>query len=101
MSDDDRSDELKATMHELHNRIAPEVSLRIVNEVRKAGGDESDMVVVLTSVVTAVMSAIKKAGLNEDAVLGIIFKDAKKRLEAVTRPPRDGKHRKETPLLFR
>jgi len=84
-------------LHELHNRLAPELALKIIGEVKKAGGDPSDVMIVLQSVVTGVMGGIIMMGMTEDRALDAMVERVKERLKVM---PRDGEHRRGVDALL-
>lgn len=40
---------------DLHNRLAPEITLKLVKDVRAAGGDQTDLWIIVESVVLGVV----------------------------------------------
>lgn len=64
---------------EIHNRIAPAIVKQIVKEPIEAGGSNTDVLVVLESVIVGVLLAIVKRG-GDEKVLDAIVAAVKRRM---------------------
>lgn len=67
------------TQHEIHNRIAGEIVKQIVRPPLEAGGQFTDVLVVLESVILGVMLVAVKLG-GDEIVLDQVVEGVKKRL---------------------
>jgi hypothetical protein len=67
------------TQHEIHNRIAGEIVKQIVRPPLEAGGQFTDVLVVLESVILGVMLMGVKLG-GDEIVLDQVVEGVKKRL---------------------
>lgn len=63
----------------LHNMIAPEIVATIVKVPLSSGGEPTDCVVILESVICGVLLAVGKAGHDDDLIDSIAV-NAKERL---------------------
>jgi hypothetical protein len=67
------------TQHEIHNRLAGEIVRQIVTPPLEAGGEFTDVLVVLESVILGVMLVGVKLG-GDEIVLDEVVKAVKARL---------------------
>lgn len=67
------------TQHEIHNRIAGEIVKQIVRPPLEAGGEFTDVLVVLESVILGVMLVGVKLG-GDEIVLDKVMEGVKARL---------------------
>lgn len=69
-------------MSQLHNQMAGDIVRQIVRPMLSKGGDGTDVLVLLESVIIGCLKAITKYG-HEEEVLDALVKSAKRRIEAL------------------
>lgn len=67
------------TQTEIHNRVAGEIVKSIVKPPLEAGGDMTDVLIILESVILGVMLMAVKLG-GDDKVLDLTFERVRERL---------------------
>jgi hypothetical protein len=66
--------------YQIHNRDAGRLVVEIVNPMIEAGGDSSDILVMLETVVAGVLMHVAKDG-GDDIVLKLLFDSVRERLQ--------------------
>lgn len=69
-------------LHELHTKLAVEIVYRLLSEIRTAGGDAADLILILTSVVAGAIQQIESSPSHGDALLAALIDEVRILLQA-------------------
>lgn len=71
-----------STQAEIHNRLAPQIVRTIVAEPLAAGGEPTDCLIILETVIVGVCEAVVRLG-GDEKVLDVVMDRARQRLAQI------------------